>query len=177
MSSCRLGIVISRFNEEITKRLLEGAQAAIEEKHLLDVPIYHVPGAFEIPLVAKAMAKSGNFDAIVTLGAVIRGDTAHFEYVCGPMAMGISQVALDTEVPILFGVLTCDTEEQALERSARNTSNKGYEVVLGAIEMVELLKTLRNCSIEKSSQRGGFSKESCNPITNTNAGTQAAQGR
>lgn len=138
----RFGIVISRFNEGVTSRLLDGAKMALKDQQISDVPVFWVPGAYEIPLVCKKMALTSRYNAIITLGAVIRGETGHYEYVCGPVAHGISQVAVETGVPILFGVLTTDDEEQALARSKPDQTNKGYEAVLGAIEMVELLRSL-----------------------------------
>lgn len=140
----RVGIVCGRFNDMITNRLLEGAGngLAIHGVAESDATVVWVPGAFEIPLAAKAMAQSGNFDAVVTLGAVIRGDTSHFEYVAGPCAFGIQQAQLETGVPIIFGVLTTENLEQALERSG-DEDNKGEEAVRTALEMVNLLRTLR----------------------------------
>lgn len=140
----RVGIVCGRFNDMITNRLLEGAGngLAIHGVAESDVTVVWVPGAYEIPLAAKTMAQSGNFDAVVTLGAVIRGDTAHFEYVAGPCAFGIQQAQLETGVPIIFGVLTTENLEQALERSG-DEDNKGEEAVHTALEMANLLRTLR----------------------------------
>jgi 6,7-dimethyl-8-ribityllumazine synthase len=141
-NSYRIGIVISRFNQEITDRLLEGAKRALNDHGIVDCPIFYVPGAYEIPLVCKKMAETSNFDAIVTLGAVIRGETSHYEYVCGPMAHGIASVSLESGIPILFGVLTTENEQQAIERSKPDQSNKGYEVVLGAFEMIEVMDAI-----------------------------------
>jgi 6,7-dimethyl-8-ribityllumazine synthase len=140
----RIGIVCGRFNDLITRRLLDGASngLALHGVAEQDVTVAWVPGAFEIPLAAKTMAASGRYDAVVTLGAVIRGDTAHFEYVAGPCADGVQRAQLETGVPIIFGVLTTENLDQALERSAEN-DNKGEEAVRTALEMVDLLRNLR----------------------------------
>ena len=141
----RFAIVLSRFNSLIGDRLLEGAldtlrrHGASEE----DVTLARVPGAFEIPLVASEMAKTGRYDAVICLGAVIRGATAHFDYVAGPLASGLASIAVETGVPVLFGVLTTDTIEQALERAGTKAGNKGADVAAAAIEMANLLKTIR----------------------------------
>lgn len=138
----KIGIVVGRFNEFIGGKLLSGAIDALkrhgtEEK---DIEIAWVPGAFEIPLAAKKMAKSKKYDAIICLGAVIRGSTPHFDYVASEVSKGISAVSLDTEIPVIFGVLTTDTIEQAIERSGTKAGNKGYEAAATAIEMVNLFK-------------------------------------
>lgn len=140
----RIGIVCGRFNDLITNRLLDGASngLAVHGVSEQDVTVAWVPGAFEIPLAAKTMAASGEYDAVIALGAVIRGDTAHFEYVAGPCANGIQQAQLDTGVPIVFGVLTTENLEQALERSGEH-DNKGEEAAKTAIEMVDVLRRLR----------------------------------
>jgi len=141
----RIGIVASRFNEFITSKLVEGALDALR-RH--GVPEEHVelawaPGAYEIPVVARWMAESGRYDAVVALGCVIRGATAHFDYVAGEAARGIAQVSRDTGVPVMFGVLTTDTLEQAIERAGTKAGNKGAEAALGAIEMANLRRALR----------------------------------
>ena len=139
-----LAIVAGRFNDDVTKLLLEGAQAELAE-HRLDpdsVPVVWVPGAFEIPLVAKQLVESGEFDGVICLGAVIRGDTPHFDFVAGECASGISRVALDTGVPIAFGVLTTDDLDQALDRAGGTEGNKGAEAAATAVEMVDLLRQL-----------------------------------
>jgi 6,7-dimethyl-8-ribityllumazine synthase len=139
----RLAVVAGRFNEHITARLVEGACTTLAERGgPRDVPVHWVPGAFEIPLVAKRLASSGTVDAVICLGAVVRGETAHFEYVAGPCASGIAAAALDTGIPIIFGVLTTDDEEQALDRAGGREGNKGSEAALTAIEMVSLLRSL-----------------------------------
>ncbi|MBV8952287.1 MAG: 6,7-dimethyl-8-ribityllumazine synthase [Actinobacteria bacterium] len=139
----RLAVVAGRFNEHVTKPLLAGALDTLDQHGVSgDVPVYWVPGAFEIPLVAMRLASSGAYDALVCLGAVIRGDTPHFEYVAGACASGISQVALTSGVPCAFGVLTTDDLDQALARSGGAEGNKGCEAARTAIEMVALLQRL-----------------------------------
>jgi 6,7-dimethyl-8-ribityllumazine synthase len=140
----RVAIVAGRFNEHVTTPLLAGAQATLAE-HGLDpdtVPVVWVPGAFEIPLAAKRLAASGTVDAVICVGAVIQGETAHFEYVAGPCAAGIAQAALDTGVPVAFGVLTTRDERQALDRAGGPAGNKGAEAARTALEMVALLRSL-----------------------------------
>jgi 6,7-dimethyl-8-ribityllumazine synthase len=140
----RLAVVAGRFNAHVTERLVEGALETLEELGLSrdGVPVYWVPGAFEIPLVAKQLAGSGGFDAVLCLGAVIRGDTAHFDYVAGPCAAGIAQAGLDTGIPVVFGVLTTNDEQQALDRAGGREGNKGDEAARTAVEMVGLLRSL-----------------------------------
>jgi 6,7-dimethyl-8-ribityllumazine synthase len=141
----RVAIVCGRFNDLITNRLLDGALAglAIHGVAEADVALAWVPGAFEIPLAAKTFALTGRYDAVVALGAVIRGDTAHFEYVAGPCAEGLQQAQLETGVPIVFGVLTTENLEQALERSDLEGDNKGEESARTALEMADLLRKVR----------------------------------
>jgi 6,7-dimethyl-8-ribityllumazine synthase len=143
-SDMRLAIVAGRFNDHVTAPLLDGALATLADHGLDrdDVPVYWVPGAFEIPLLAKRLARSGQLDAVICLGAVIRGDTPHFEYVAGPCAAGIAEAALDTGVPIAFGVLTTNDEQQALDRAGGVAGNKGAEAAATALEMVALLRTI-----------------------------------
>ena len=140
----KLAIVISRFNDLITRRLLDGAHDAIARHggSLDGVDTFWVPGAFEIPLVAKKLAESGKYDAVIALGAVIRGGTPHFDYVAGEAAKGIGQTMLQTGVPIIFGVITTDTIEQAIERAGVKLSNRGAEAAMSAIEMVNLLRAV-----------------------------------
>jgi 6,7-dimethyl-8-ribityllumazine synthase len=143
-SGMRIAIVAGRFNGQVTAPLLDGALTTLRD-HGLDpgsVPVSWVPGAFEIPLTAKRLALSGTVDAVICLGAVVRGDTAHFEYVAGPCAAGIAQAALETGVPIAFGVLTTNDEQQALERAGGRAGNKGAEAAATAVEMVALLRRL-----------------------------------
>lgn len=140
----RFGLVVARFNDFITGRLLDGAMDALT-RHGADagsIDCAWVPGAFEIPLVARRMAASGRYDAVICLGAVIRGATPHFDYVAAEVAKGVGQVGLETGVPVLFGVLTTDTIEQAIERAGTKAGNKGVDVALAAIEMVDLLRNI-----------------------------------
>ena len=143
-SGMRMAVVAGRFNAHVTRPLLDGALATLSEHGLDDdsIAVHWVPGAFEFPLVAKRLASSGAVDAVICLGAVIRGGTAHFEYVAGPCAEGIARVALDTEIPVIFGVLTTNDEQQALDRAGGAEGNKGVEAALTAIEMVTLLRLL-----------------------------------
>jgi len=140
----RVATVVARFNEHVTSRLLDGALAALRSQDLAadDTPVYWVPGAFELPVVAKRLAESGAYDAVICLGAVIRGDTPHFEYVAGECAAGLSRVALDTGIPVIFGVLTTDTLDQALDRCGGAEGHKGAEAALTALETAALLRTL-----------------------------------
>jgi 6,7-dimethyl-8-ribityllumazine synthase len=140
----KFGIVASRFNDFISGRLIEGAvdtliRAGADEK---DIAIYKVPGAFELPLTAKKLAKSAGFDAVICLGAVIRGATPHFEYISAEVSKGIASVGLDAEIPVVYGVLTTDTIEQAIERAGTKAGNKGSDAALSAIEMVDLFKKI-----------------------------------
>lgn len=141
----RFGIVVSRFNEFITSKLLEGAEDALYRHgaSVDAVEIAWVPGAFEIPLAADRMAASGRYDAVIALGAVIRGATAHFDYVAGEVAKGVSSAALKNGVPVIFGVITVDTIEQAIERAGTKSGNKGWEAGVTAIEMANLMRELK----------------------------------
>ena len=138
----RVGIVAARFNEFIVSKLLSGCEDGLlrHGARSEDIAVAWVPGAFEIPLAAQAMAKSGKYDAVITLGAVIRGATSHYDYVCAEVSKGVANVSLNTGVPVLFGVLTTDTIEQAIERAGTKAGNKGAECAQGAIEMVNLLR-------------------------------------
>ena len=140
----RVGVVVARFNDFITSRLLDGAKAALSSHGVRDedITIASVPGSFEIPLTAKKLAGSGRFDAVICLGAVIRGETGHYEHVAGEAAKGISAVALETGVPTIFGVLTTDTLEQAINRAGGKQGNSGYSAGVAAIEMANLLRPL-----------------------------------
>jgi 6,7-dimethyl-8-ribityllumazine synthase len=140
----RFGIIVSRFNSFICDRLLEGAIDTLVRHGADDkkVTVVRVPGAFEIPLAAKKMVGSGKYDAVICLGAVIRGGTPHFEYVSSEVTKGIASVSLDSNVPVSFGVLTTDTVEQAIERAGTKAGNKGSEATMSAIEMVNLLKAI-----------------------------------
>lgn len=141
----RIGIVASRFNEFITAKLLSGAIDCLVRHDVSEgnIDTAWVPGAFEIPLVAKHMAKSGKYDAVICLGAVIRGATSHYDYVCAEVSKGIAQVSLETEIPVMFGVITTDTIEQAIERAGSKAGNKGSECAEGAIEMVNLIRAMK----------------------------------
>lgn len=141
----RIGIVAARFNDHIVGALRDGARRGLARVGVAeaDVTEVWVPGAFELPLVAKAMAQRGLADAVVCLGTVIRGDTPHFDYVCAEAARGIQDAQLSTGVPVMFGVLTVNTEQQAIERSGPGPDNKGDEAAMGAVEMALLLKSLR----------------------------------
>jgi 6,7-dimethyl-8-ribityllumazine synthase len=140
----RIAVLASRFNETITKSLLDGAMSALRRHGLDDasITVAWVPGAFELPLTAKRLASSGEYDAIVCLGAVIRGATTHYDYVCSQAASGIARASLDTGVPIIFGVLTTENIEQAIERSGTKAGNKGFDSAVAAIEMADLLRQL-----------------------------------
>ena len=140
----KFGLVVSRFNDFITSNLLTGALEGFKESGVneTDLKILKVPGAFEIPQAAKKLCSSERFDAIVCLGAIIRGDTPHFDYICAETSRGIGQVGLDFNIPILFGVLTTENLEQAVERSGAGSSNKGREAALAAIEMATMYKKL-----------------------------------
>jgi 6,7-dimethyl-8-ribityllumazine synthase len=140
----RFGIVIARFNEFIGGKLLEGALDGLRRHEVApsDITVAWCPGSFEIPLVAQRMARGGNHDAIICLGAVIRGATSHFDYVAGEVAKGIATVALNSGVPVVFGVLTTDTIEQAIERAGAKAGNKGFEAAVTAIEMANLLAAM-----------------------------------
>jgi len=140
----RFALVVSRFNEFICRKLLEGALDALGRHGVTseDIEVAWVPGAFEIPLVARNMASSGRFHAVICLGAVIRGATPHFDYIAAEVTKGIALAGLETGVPVLFGVLTTDTIEQAIERAGTKAGNKGFDAALGAIEMADLLRQL-----------------------------------
>ncbi len=140
-----IAIVAGRFNDIITTRLIDGARSGLE-RHGVDpgrIDVAWVPGSFEVPGTAKLLAASGRYDAVVCLGAVIRGDTPHFEYVSGQAAAGVLRAGLDTNVPVIFGILTTDTTDQALDRAGLKSGNKGYDVAVDAIEMANLYRLLR----------------------------------
>ena len=140
----RIGIVVARFNEFITSKLLGGAVDGLVRHGMNeeDIDVAWVPGAFEIPLIAKKMAKSGKYDAVIALGAVIRGSTSHYDYVCNEVSKGVAAASMDSGVPVMFGVVTTDNIEQAIERAGTKAGNKGYDCALGAIEMVNLIRNL-----------------------------------
>ncbi len=141
----KVAIVVSRFNDFITGRLLEGAKDSLIRHDVNEdnIDVAFVPGAFEIPLVAKKLASSGNYDAIITLGCVIRGATSHYDYVCNEVAKGVSKVNDQTNVPVIFGILTTESIEQAVERAGTKAGNKGAEAAVSAIEMANLLKSIK----------------------------------
>lgn len=138
----KIGIVAARFNEFITSKLLGGAVDALKRHEVEEdqIDVAWVPGAFEIPLIAQKMAQSKKYDAVICLGAVIRGATTHYDYVCAEVSKGIAQVSLQTGVPVMFGVLTTDNIEQAIERAGSKAGNKGFDCATGAIEMINLLR-------------------------------------
>jgi len=140
----RFAIIVSRFNDFISSRLAEGAMDALIRHGAADelISLIKVPGAFEIPLMAKSLAESGQYDAVICLGAVIRGATPHFEYVAAEVSKGIANVSLETKIPVTFGVLTTDSLEQAIERAGSKSGNKGWDAAMAAMEMVNLLKAL-----------------------------------
>ena len=140
----KVGIVCTRFNEFIVSKLLSGCEDGLLRHGVKpdDISVAWVPGAFEIPLITSKMAKSGKYDAVIALGAVIRGSTSHYDYVCNEVSKGIAAVALESDIPVMFGVLTTDTIEQAIERAGTKGGNKGSECAQGAIEMVNLIRAL-----------------------------------
>ena len=140
----KIAIVAARFNEFVVSRLIEGARDALLRHDVQedDITLCWVPGSFEIPLAAKKMAESGKYSAVIALGAVIRGETSHYDYVCAEVSKGIAQASLSSGVPVMFGILTTDTIEQAVDRAGTKSGNKGYDCAMGAIEMVNCMKSL-----------------------------------
>ena len=140
----KIGIVAARFNEFITSKLLSGAIDGLERHNVAknDIDVAWVPGAFEIPLIAKKMAESGKYDAVICLGAVIRGATSHYDYVCNEVSKGVASVSLSSGIPVMFGVVTTENIEQAIERAGTKAGNKGYDCALGAIEMLNLIREI-----------------------------------
>lgn len=140
----KFGVVVARFNEFITSKLLSGAQDALARHGVdgADVEVAWVPGSFEIPLAAQKMAASKKYDAVICLGAVVRGATPHFEYIAAEVAKGVAKVGLDAGIPVMFGVITADTLEQAIERAGTKSGNKGFDAAVGAIEMANLLREI-----------------------------------
>ena len=140
----KIGIVCARFNEFIVSKLLGGALDGLKRHDVADdnIEVVWCPGAFEIPLIAEKMAKSGKYDAVICLGAVIRGNTSHYDYVCAEVSKGIAQVSLNTEIPVMFGILTTDNIEQAIERAGTKAGNKGFDCAVGAIEMINLINEI-----------------------------------
>ncbi|MBO4876683.1 MAG: 6,7-dimethyl-8-ribityllumazine synthase [Ruminococcus sp.] len=143
-SEVRIGIVVARFNEFITSKLLGGAVDTLTRHGISEdsIDVAWVPGAFEIPLIASRMAKSGKYDAVICLGAIIRGSTSHYDLVCNEAAKGIAQVSLQNDIPVMFGVITTENIEQAIERAGSKAGNKGSECAEGAIEMINLIKAI-----------------------------------
>lgn len=141
----KVGIVASRFNEFIVSKLVGGAQDALVRHGVADddITLAWVPGAFEIPLTAQKMAETGNYDAVICLGAVIKGATTHYDYVCAEVSKGVATVGLKTEIPVIFGVVTTDNIEQAIERAGTKAGNKGYDAACTAIEMVNLMQNMK----------------------------------
>ena len=155
----RFALVVSRFNSFITERLQAGAMDALESSgaEAKNITVVHVPGSFEIPLTAKKLAEGGRADAVIAIGCILRGETAHFDYVASEVARGVQLAQLDTGVPVIFCVLTCDTLEQAIDRAGLKSGNKGFEAGQAAIEMANLAKKLRSAvpsSSRKASARG-----------------------
>jgi 6,7-dimethyl-8-ribityllumazine synthase len=148
----RFAIAISRFNSFITERLLAAAVDALERSGAKtgDVDVVHVPGAFELPLTAKKLALTGKYDALVAIGCVLRGETAHYDYVCSETSRGLQLAQMDTGVPVIFCVLTCDTLEQAIDRAGLKGGNKGFEAGLAAIEMAQLSRKLKSAAPAKA---------------------------
>ena len=140
----RFAIVVSRFNSFITERLLQGALDALERAGATnkDVEVVHVPGSFELPLASKKLAQTGRYDAVIAIGCVLRGETAHYDYVCSETSRGLQLAQMDTGVPVMFCVLTCETLEQAIDRAGLKGGNKGFEAGLGAIEMAQLSRKI-----------------------------------
>ena len=143
-SNIKVAIVAARFNEFITSKLIGGAMDGLSRHGVqeADIHLAWVPGAFEIPLVAAKLANSGKYDAVICLGAVIRGSTSHYDYVCSEVSKGVASVSLETGVPVMFGVLTTENIEQAIERAGTKAGNKGYDCALGAVEMVNLIREI-----------------------------------
>lgn len=143
-TNLKIAIVVSRFNDFISSKLLAGAEDGLIRHGVKeqDITVIWVPGAFEIPLTAQQIAKTKNYDAVITLGTVIRGATPHFDYVCGEVSKGVAAAAMETGIPVIFGVLTTDTIEQAVERAGTKAGNKGWAAAMGAIEMANLFQQL-----------------------------------
>jgi 6,7-dimethyl-8-ribityllumazine synthase len=152
----RFAVVVSRFNSFITERLLQGALDALERGGAAngDVEVVHVPGSFELPLATKKLALTGHYDAIIAIGCVLRGETAHYDYICSETSRGLQLAQMDSGVPVMFCVLTCDTLEQAIDRAGLKGGNKGFEAGLGAIEMGQLSRKLRGSSAVPAASKG-----------------------
>jgi 6,7-dimethyl-8-ribityllumazine synthase len=154
---CRFGIVVSKYNEFVTSRLLAGALDVLVEAGADkdDIDVANVPGAYEIPLVARELGKSGRYDAVICLGAIIRGETPHFEFISSETSRGIARAALELSVPVIFGVLTTDTGKQALERSGEPERNRGSEAARTAVQMASLMRQLRGGSSKPAKNKAG----------------------
>jgi 6,7-dimethyl-8-ribityllumazine synthase len=152
----RFAVVVSRFNSFITERLLQGALDALERSGAANsnVDVVHVPGAFELPLTAKKAAQTDRYDAVIAIGCVLRGETAHYDYVCSETARGLQLAQMDTGIPVMFCVLTCETLEQAIDRAGLKGGNKGFEAGLGAVEMAHLSRKLRVGTKSPASAKG-----------------------
>jgi 6,7-dimethyl-8-ribityllumazine synthase len=152
----RFAIVVSRFNSFITERLLQGALDALQRAGAgsKNIDVAHVPGSFELPLTAKKLATTGKYDALIAIGCIIRGETAHYDYVCSETARGLQLAQMDTGMPIMFCVLTCDTLEQAVDRAGLKGGNKGFEAGLAAIEMAQLSRKLRGAAKPAEARKG-----------------------
>lgn len=152
----RFGVVVSRFNSFITERLLQGTLDALERGGATnkDVDVVHVPGSFELPLASKKLAGTGRYDALIAIGCILRGETAHYDYVCAETARGLQLAQMDTGIPVMFCVLTCDTLEQAIDRAGLKGGNKGFEAGLGAIEMAQLSRKLRSTPKSPAAGKG-----------------------
>lgn len=144
----KIGIVASRFNEFITSKLVSGAIDGLKRHDVdeNDIHVAWVPGAYEIPLIANKMANSGKYDAVICVGAVIRGSTSHYDYVCNEVSKGVAQVSLNSNIPVLFGIVTTENIEQAIERAGTKAGNKGYDCALSAVEMINLIRELESNS-------------------------------
>jgi 6,7-dimethyl-8-ribityllumazine synthase len=171
----RFGIVVSRFNDFITERLLAAALDALQRAGAADgdVDVAHVPGAFELPLAAKKMAATGRYDALIAIGCVLRGATSHYDYVCSETARGLQLAQMDSGLPIMFCVLTCDTLEQAIDRAGLKSGNKGFEAGLAAIEMAQLSRKLRG----NTSSSIGFVRSSSTKAGGSSRATGGKQRR
>lgn len=156
----KVAIVVSRFNSFITSKLLDGALDALRRHKLMEknISVAWVPGAFEIPLVAKKLASTKNFDAIICLGAVIRGETTHYDYICNEVSKGIAQVGLQSGVPVIFGVVTTENIQQAIERAGTKSGNKGFDAAISAMEMANLLKSLPTSNKRMTKEDGRATK-------------------
>jgi 6,7-dimethyl-8-ribityllumazine synthase len=173
-SGLRFGIVVSRFNDFITDRLLAGSVDALGRAGAADadVDVVHVPGAFELPLAAKKLAATGRYDALIAIGCVLRGATSHYDYVCSETARGLQLAQMDSGLPIIFCVLTCDTLEQAIDRAGLKSGNKGFEAGLAAIEMAQLSRKLRASS--GASTRSSAGSSSSRSSSSRSSGARAA---